>query len=119
MLFRFHMLTYIIYLTLISIEETFAYSGYTFMPTNFFLGGIARRVDLHLLGDAEGNFGPWGVLDWICGTAVDGGEEDGQEERDAEREIDEQIQRAIEASRKRVKEGRYRGRKTRAREVVS
>lgn len=96
------------------------------MPTSFFLGGIARRVDMHLLSDAEGNFGPWGVLDWIFGTAVDvdGGEEEGEdgdglgERDDTEREIDEQIRRAIEASRKRVREGRYRGRLRRAREVV-
>lgn len=122
MLFRFHMLTYTLYLTLISIEETFAYSGYTFMPTSFFLGGIARRVDMHLLSDAEGNFGPWGVLDWICGTAVDSGEDEEREERDVEREVEEQIRRAMEASRKRVREGRERGRgrgKRRVREVLS
>ncbi|KIY02177.1 uncharacterized protein Z520_02315 [Fonsecaea multimorphosa CBS 102226] len=69
-LFRFHLLTYIFYLTLISLEETFAYSGYSTMPTNFILGGMARRTDHHLLCGGEGNFGPWGLCDWIMGTSV-------------------------------------------------
>ncbi|KAJ5561860.1 hypothetical protein N7535_003678 [Penicillium sp. DV-2018c] len=66
---RFHMLTYLLYLLLISIEETFAYSGYTVMPTRFFLGGIARRMDMHSMR-AQGNFGPWGIMDWMFGTTV-------------------------------------------------
>ncbi|BAE64102.1 unnamed protein product [Aspergillus oryzae RIB40] len=82
MFFRFHMLTYLLYLTVISIEETFAFSGYSVMPTSFFLGGIARRMDMHLLSGAEGNFGPWGILDWICGTTV-GGDEDEEELEEA------------------------------------
>ncbi|KIW34791.1 uncharacterized protein PV07_01547 [Cladophialophora immunda] len=69
-LFRFHLLTYIFYLILISLEETFAYSGYSTMPTNFILGGIARRTDNHLLCGGEGNFGPWGLCDWVMGTSV-------------------------------------------------
>lgn len=107
MVFRVHLLTYSLYLTLVSVEETFAYSGYTVMPTRFFLGGIARRVDLHLLSDAEGNFGPWGVMDWACGSAVNEGGEEGEagdEQAMLEREIDDQVRKAIEASRKRVRE---------------
>ncbi|PGH34733.1 hypothetical protein GX50_02412 [[Emmonsia] crescens] len=68
---RFHLLTYLIFLALISLEETFSHSGYSIMPTNFFIGGMARRADLHLLGKGCGNYGPWGVVDWICGTTVD------------------------------------------------
>lgn len=68
--FRFHMLTYLIYLVFISVEETFAYSGYTIMPTHFFLVGMARRIDMHVLTYGEGNFGPWGIMDWICKTTV-------------------------------------------------
>lgn len=117
MLFRFHMLTYILYLAIISIEETFTYSGYKIMPTNFFLGGIARRVDMHVLSCGEGNYGPWGILDWICGTAVaersttsveDSSDLQDEEEME-EYEIDEKVRRAIEASvrrRLREKEGK-------------
>ncbi|KAL2435098.1 hypothetical protein ABEF95_013156 [Exophiala dermatitidis] len=70
LLFRFHLLTYVLYLTLVSVEETFAYSGYSTVPTNFILGGVARRTDTHLLSDGEGNYGPWGLVDWVMGTTV-------------------------------------------------
>ncbi|KIV97030.1 hypothetical protein PV10_00834 [Exophiala mesophila] len=69
-LFRFHLLTYIIYLTLVSVEETFAYSGYSTVPTNFILGGMARRTDTHVLCGGEGNYGPWGLIDWVMGSSV-------------------------------------------------
>lgn len=69
-LFRFHLLTYVIFLTLVSLEETFAQSGYSTVPTNFILGGIARRADAHVVSGGEGNFGPWGIIDWICGSTV-------------------------------------------------
>ncbi|KAF9890297.1 hypothetical protein FE257_006212 [Aspergillus nanangensis] len=119
MLFRFHMLTYLLYLSAISVEETFAFSGYSVMPTSFFLGGIARRTDIHLLSGAEGNFGPWGILDWICGTAV-GDDEDEDEDLLADEthsqteSIDEKIRRIVEESaRKRSGGGRHRLRRRR------
>jgi Fatty acid hydroxylase superfamily len=71
-LFRFHLLTYMVYTAFISLEETFAYSGYSTVPTNFILGGIARRTDNHVLCGGEGNFGPWGLVDWLIGTSVGG-----------------------------------------------
>ncbi len=70
LLFRFHLLTYVVFLTLVSLEETFTHSGYSTVPTNFILGGIARRADAHVVSNGGGNFGPWGVIDWICGTTV-------------------------------------------------
>lgn len=116
MLFRFHMLTYLLYLSAISIEETFAYSGYTVMPTSFFLGGIARRTDLHLIEDGEGNFGPWGVLDWLCGTTVGDRdvEDDVMDEMD-EYEIEDKVRRALEASKRKVREGTLRRNRPRRR----
>lgn len=109
MLFRFHMLTYLLYLSTISIEETFAYSGYTIMPTSFFLGGIARRTDMHVMDGGEGNFGPWGVLDWICGTTLGDRdiEDDVMDEMD-EHEIEQKVRRALDSSRKKVREGTLR-----------
>ena len=71
-LFRFHLLTYLLYLTAISLEETFTYSGYSTVPTNFILGGIARRTDNHVLCNGEGNYGCWGLVDWVMGTSVGG-----------------------------------------------
>jgi sterol desaturase/sphingolipid hydroxylase (fatty acid hydroxylase superfamily) len=106
MLFRFHMLTYLMYISVISLEETFAFSGYTVMPTSFFLGGIARRTDMHLLDDAQGNFGPWGVLDWMCGTTVgDSSVEDDFLDEMEEHEIEDKIRKMLEASKRKVKEG--------------
>ena len=70
MIFRFHLLTYHLYIALISIEETFAYSGYSVLPSSFILGGIARRTDAHLLSKGKGNFSAYGLMDWICGTTV-------------------------------------------------
>lgn len=109
MLFRFHMLTYLLYLSTISIEETFAYSGYTIMPTSFFLGGIARRTDMHVVDGGDGNFGPWGVLDWVCGTTLGDRdiEDDVMDEMD-EHEIEDKVRRALEASKKKVREGTLR-----------
>jgi len=69
-LFRFHFLTYQIYLILISLEETFAYSGYNALPSAFILGGIARRQEKHLMGDGDGNFGCFGFADALMGTSL-------------------------------------------------
>ncbi|CRL22687.1 Fatty acid hydroxylase [Penicillium camemberti] len=97
-IFRFHMLTYILYLLFISVEETFAYSGYTVMPTTLFLGGMARRTDMHLLMGGSGNYGPWGVVDWILGTTV--GEPQSDDETSDEAD-ERDMRRAYEAAAKR------------------
>ena len=34
------------------------------------LGGITRRQDLHSEGRGNGNYGAWGLLDWIHGTSI-------------------------------------------------
>ncbi|KAL6253001.1 hypothetical protein RBB50_000720 [Rhinocladiella similis] len=70
LLFRFHLITYVIYVSMVSLEETFAYSGYSTVPTNFVLGGMARRTDTHVMCDGDGNYGPWGLVDWFMGTTV-------------------------------------------------
>ncbi|MCJ1380469.1 hypothetical protein MMC17_003574 [Xylographa soralifera] len=68
--FRFHLLTYQMYLALISLEETFAYSGYNILPSGFILGGIARRQERHLMGGGTGNYSCWGLADLCMGTSV-------------------------------------------------
>ena len=68
------------------------------MPTNFFLGGIARRTDMHLLMGARGNFGPWGVVDWILGTVVGDDSDD-----DVSAEADERdLRKAYEAAKRKA-----------------
>lgn len=87
-LFRFHLLTYHLYLALVSLEETFAYSGYNALPTAFILGGIARRQERHLMGDGDGNFGCLGLMDFALGTSL------GQDlEEDTRGEIEEEMGR--------------------------
>ena len=58
------------YLAIISLEETFAYSGYNVLPSGFILGGIARRQERHLMGDGDGNYGCLGLIDLILRTSL-------------------------------------------------
>jgi len=65
-----HLLTYFLFVGLATVEETLATSGYTVVP-GIIMGGIARRTALHY-ARPQGNFGAWGVLDWIHGTSLGG-----------------------------------------------
>ena len=67
---RMHLVTYHMYLIIVSLEETFAYSGYNVLPTAFILGGIARRQEKHLMGLDDGNFGCFGLSDFLMGTSI-------------------------------------------------
>lgn len=69
---RFHALTFILYLAIISLEETFTHSGYAKLPTHFVLGGIASRNETHCLTNGKGNYGTWGLFDWLAGTSIGG-----------------------------------------------
>lgn len=69
--FRFHLITYYVYLAIVSVEETFAYSGYNVLPSALILGGIARRQEQHLSGDGRGNYGCFGLADLVVGTSLD------------------------------------------------
>lgn len=99
MYFRFHALTFMLYLTLVSLEETLTHSGYARLPTNFVLGGIARRNDLHCLTKGDGNFGTWGVCDWAFGTSI--GQDiaddimDEMDEADVQEKLSEQTSRGV------------------------
>ncbi|KAL2127614.1 hypothetical protein VTI74DRAFT_10428 [Chaetomium olivicolor] len=66
-----HLLTYLLFVALTTLEQTLSHSGYTVVP-GFVMGGIARRTAAHYASRGEGNFGSWGVLDWMCGTGVGG-----------------------------------------------
>ncbi|KAG0650043.1 hypothetical protein D0Z07_3855 [Hyphodiscus hymeniophilus] len=68
-LFRIHLLEYLVLLSIVTLEETLTTSGYTTVP-GILLGGVARRQDLHSEGRGRGNFAPWGILDWIHGTSI-------------------------------------------------
>ncbi|KAL4942321.1 hypothetical protein BDV06DRAFT_211907 [Aspergillus oleicola] len=69
---RFHMITFLVYTVLISIEEAFAFSGYCVLPS-FVLSATARRMEGHLVGGERGDFGRWGFIDLVVGTGGAGG----------------------------------------------
>jgi len=65
-----HILTYLFLIVLFSLEETFVYSGYNILPSTIMLRGMARRTDAHMMSEGEGNFGPFGILDWVHDTTL-------------------------------------------------
>lgn len=67
-----HMLTYLLFLAIISLEEAFAWSGYNVLPSKIMLAGMARRNEAHLMKSGRGNYGPFGVMDWVHGTTLGG-----------------------------------------------
>lgn len=71
-IFRFHILTFQLLLALVSLEELLVYSGYSVLPSTIILSGMARRADAHLLTGGQGNYAPWGLLDWVHGTTIGG-----------------------------------------------
>ncbi|KAI0485042.1 sterol desaturase family [Xylariaceae sp. FL0804] len=66
---RPHVLTYLAFTLLTTVEETLAMSGYGVVP-GIMLGGIARRTAAHYASGGAGNYGAWGLLDWLHGTSV-------------------------------------------------
>ncbi|KAJ9149110.1 Sterol desaturase family protein [Pleurostoma richardsiae] len=71
---RPHLLTYLAFVALTTIEETLASSGYSVVP-GILMGGITRRAAVHCSrrgGPSSGNYGAWGVLDWAHGTSLGG-----------------------------------------------
>ncbi|KAF2964712.1 hypothetical protein GQX73_g8869 [Xylaria multiplex] len=66
---RPHLLTYFLFMLLTTIEETLSMSGYSIIP-GIIMGGITRRTAAHYASRARGNYGAWGLLDWIHGTSV-------------------------------------------------
>lgn len=83
-----HLLTFLLFAGLATLEETLTLSGYAVVP-GILLGGMARRAAVHYRGAGAasragrggggngvkgrvGNFGGWGVLDWAHGTSLGG-----------------------------------------------
>lgn len=88
-LFRWHVLTYHLFVALCSLEDLFVFSGYAVLPSSIILLGMARRTDEHFAvvdeGKAVGNFGRWGLMDFVCGTTC-AGEDDAMEDMHQEAE---------------------------------
>ncbi|SMR42543.1 unnamed protein product [Zymoseptoria tritici ST99CH_1E4] len=75
-LFRWHVLTWQLFLVLTSLEELFIFSGYNVLPSAIMLTGMARRIEAHFdsVKSAKdlGNFGNIGLLDYAFGTHCKG-----------------------------------------------
>ncbi|KAL5336955.1 hypothetical protein BJX70DRAFT_400133 [Aspergillus crustosus] len=74
-LIQFHMLTFLVYTVIISLEDLFAFSGYYVLPS-IMLRGVGRRIDAHLASGGKAHFGRWGFWDVFRGT---GGSREGEE----------------------------------------
>lgn len=107
------MITYMVFVALVSLEETFTHSGYQSLPMGILLGGVARRTELHVISGGDGNYGAWGILDWLGGSTVGETVEDDIRDAADEHDVDEKIQEAIEDSRRKI--GRLTRGKTRRR----
>ncbi|KAF2154882.1 hypothetical protein K461DRAFT_276044 [Myriangium duriaei CBS 260.36] len=72
---RMHVLTWLAFQVLVSLEMLFVYSGYSALPSAIILPGMARRVDAHYASGGKGNFGHTGIMDLAfrsgCGGASD------------------------------------------------
>jgi hypothetical protein len=67
-LLRVHLLTFFLTLAIVSLESALIYSGYDIFWG--LLGGTVRRIDRHHCpGGEKMDFGIWGILDWVTGTA--------------------------------------------------
>ncbi|KAI0159787.1 sterol desaturase family [Xylariaceae sp. FL1272] len=101
---RPHLLTYFLFTLLTTIEEMLSMSGYSAVP-GIIMGGIARRTASHYASGGRGNYGAWGLLDWINGTSV-GKDliEDFQDEAD-KHEVKQRGQKAVSDTGNLVQDG--------------
>ena len=65
---RPHLLTYFLFIALVTLEETFAMSGYTIVP-GIMMSGICQRTAIHYAGKGSANYGAYGVVDWAHSTS--------------------------------------------------
>ena len=56
LILRLHVLTWLLFLALTSVEAVFIYSGYAVLPSGIILPGMARRIDKHYETGGNGNF---------------------------------------------------------------
>lgn len=112
-LFRWHVLTWFLFLSVASLEELFVFSGYSVLPSAIILPGMARRTEAHFDsvrdGQQVGNFGHLGLMDFLLGTGS-GSEstivddvQDEAEKRQFQERIDTAVQAALASMDKKTK----------------
>ncbi|KAH6678132.1 hypothetical protein B0J14DRAFT_581989 [Halenospora varia] len=103
-IFRTHLLTYLLTLSIITLEETLSHSGYSIIP-GIMLGGITRRQDRHMKGRGRGNFSPWGVMDWVHGSSIGADVVDDMKDEAEKHNARERGGKAIESAKESGREG--------------
>ncbi|KAJ6785482.1 hypothetical protein PWT90_01192 [Aphanocladium album] len=68
LLVRAHLLTYLLFVALCTLEETLSMSGYTIVP-GIVMSGIGQRCAIHYATSGKANFSAYGVADWAHGTS--------------------------------------------------
>ncbi|KAK6957636.1 hypothetical protein Daesc_000423 [Daldinia eschscholtzii] len=112
-----HLLTYFLFTILTTLEETMSMSGYSIIP-GIIMGGITRRTATHYASGGRGNFGAWGLLDWVSGTSVGKDVVEDIEDEAEKHQVKERGQKAISDTGSMVQDGingLKKGRKTRKR----
>ncbi|KAI0387724.1 sterol desaturase family protein [Hypomontagnella monticulosa] len=99
-----HLLTYFLFTILTTLEETLSMSGYSIVP-GIIMGGIARRNATHYASRGRGNFGAWGLLDWVNGTSVGKDVVDDIHDEAEKHQVKERSQRAASNTGNMVQEG--------------
>ncbi|KAG4222665.1 hypothetical protein PC116_g28861 [Phytophthora cactorum] len=92
-------------------------SGYSIIP-GIIMGGITRRTATHYASGGRGNFGAWGLLDWVSGTSVGKDVVEDIEDEAEKHQVKERGQKAISDTGSMVQDGingLKKGRKTRKR----
>ncbi|CAK1354983.1 hypothetical protein CB0940_01233 [Cercospora beticola] len=116
-IFRWHVLTWHLFLSLVSLEEFFIFSGYTTLPSTIITGGMARRNEAHFtsVGDGYGigNYGRLGLLDLCLGTSCpdeDDVIDDIQEEAE-KHNVQDRVTNAVDSGMSKLKKQKARKRK--------
>ncbi|KAF2208794.1 hypothetical protein CERZMDRAFT_48530 [Cercospora zeae-maydis SCOH1-5] len=116
-IFRWHGLTWHLFLILISLEEFVVFSGYTVLPLTIISGGMARRNEAHFasVGDdyGIGNYGRLGVLEFCFGTACpdeDDVIDDIQDEAE-KHNVQDRVTNAVDAGMSKLKKQKVRKRR--------
>jgi len=93
---RVHLLTFFLTLAIVSLESALIYSGYDIFWG--LLGGTVRRIDRHHSPRGQNmDFGIWGIIDWVAGTA--GGRSRPEEEGGAI-DINEEVHNEVDKRKK-------------------
>ncbi|KAH8662905.1 sterol desaturas-like protein family [Tricladium varicosporioides] len=103
-IFRTHLLTYLLTLSIVTLEETLSMSGYSIVP-GIMLSGITRRQNFHYQGQGKGNFAPWGLMDWVHGSSIGSDVVDDLGEEVEKHNMKERGGEAIESVKKGGREG--------------